>query len=63
MPGFGQFGKRNASKGKGRGKGGQAQWDPYTYPEAPQSKKQRNNAQAQPGVDDQINRFRAAFKR
>ena len=57
LPGFGQFVKKNFNKGsKGKGKGAPATWDPYMAPQ----KKQRGNV---PAVDDQINQFRAAFKR
>ena len=57
MPGFGHFVKKNFHKGnKGKGKGAIATWDPYTAPQ----KKQKGSV---PAVDEQINQFRAAFKR
>ena len=57
MPGFGHFVKKNFHKGnKGKGKGATATWDPYMAPQ----KKQKGSV---PAVDEQINQFRAAFKR
>ena len=59
MPGFVKtFGRRNFNRGKGKNKGGgKAQWDPYMGSPAPKKQKQGG------GVEEQIQGFRAAYKR
>ena len=59
LPGFVKtFGRKNFNRGKGKNKGGGAvQWDPYMGSPAPKKQKQGG------GVEEQIQGFRAAYKR